>query len=244
MVEIKYNASSFSELELDSGQVTSAINTNAVSGTVKHNASAISEVTLPDGKNTSAYNIVPIVGGIAAGVSSVNGYDKDVTIGTSQSVNIKIQDFFGSEFEVGTSGKIELVDTPATKEELAAVESKITTGIRPLSPVPTETDLHNLIDMNIGDYREVSETGVFWLFTEDQGWLPTGGLTDLSNYVTLSQLADANNKTSQLQTQITDLQNSMKSYLPLTGGTMNANAQINLNNGRIYNGTVDPAATE
>ncbi len=46
--------------------------------------------------------------GGASGVSSVNGFADAVTIGTSDAVNIKVQDFFStSDFAVGSDGKIE-----------------------------------------------------------------------------------------------------------------------------------------
>lgn len=85
-----------------------------------------------------------------------------------------------------------------------------------LPPVDTKIDLDNTTG-EVGDMREVLETGVFYIYTSN-GWTPTGGLTNLSDYYKKnetyskdeidSKITTLNTTDSGLDSRISDLESN------------------------------------
>lgn len=67
--------------------------------------------------------------GGTSGVSTVNGFEGNVSIGTSAAANIKVQDFFSTtDFAVGTSGRIEALVQGMTPEQADRLAHAVVTN--------------------------------------------------------------------------------------------------------------------
>lgn len=90
------------------------------------------------------------------------------------------------------------------------------------------TTLQAMTGMQLGDYYQTEDTGIFYLYNGTD-WIETSSLTDLSDYYTKedidSKLSTSGNA-SELQQSITDIQNQLSSLVLSSAGGSNYRTNV------------------